>query len=48
MRIEKVGMLEREIGEEINPHVYTKEHWNKWSFAPFHKNVEKDKIVLID
>ena len=36
-----------DIGEEINPHVYTKKQWNSWTFAPFYKNVEKDKIVLL-
>ena len=36
-----------EIGEEICPHIYTKNQWNSWSFLPFHKNVEHDKIVLL-
>ena len=36
-----------EIGEEISPHIYTKRQWNEWTFLPFHKNVEHDKIVLV-
>ncbi|MBQ7420400.1 MAG: nucleotidyltransferase domain-containing protein [Prevotella sp.] len=36
-----------DIGEEISPHIYTKKQWGEWTFLPFHKNVERDKIVLI-
>lgn len=36
-----------EIGEEISPHIYTKKQWNSWTFLPYHKNVERDKIVLV-
>ena len=36
-----------DIGEEINPHIYTKKQWNEWTFLPYHKNVERDKIVLV-
>ncbi len=36
-----------EIGEEINPHIYTKHQWRQWSFLPYYKNVEHDKIVLL-
>jgi len=36
-----------EIGEEINPHIYTKKQWGGWTFLPFYKNVERDKIVLL-
>lgn len=35
-----------EIGEEINPSVYTRQQWASWSFLPYNKNVERDKIVL--
>lgn len=35
------------IGENINPSLYTKKQWDSWSFMPFHKNVEHDKIVLL-
>ncbi|MBO4588748.1 MAG: nucleotidyltransferase domain-containing protein [Bacteroidales bacterium] len=34
------------IDEEINPHIYTRRDWEKWSFEPFHSNVEREKIVL--
>ena len=36
-----------EINEEISPHIYTKKQWNDWTFLPYRKNVERDKIVLI-
>ena len=36
-----------DVGEEINPQVYSKEEWNKYSFTPFYKNVEHDKQVLL-
>ena len=35
-----------EIWTEINPHIYTKKDWKSWSFSPFYKNVEQDKIVI--
>ncbi|MBP3763060.1 MAG: nucleotidyltransferase domain-containing protein [Bacteroidales bacterium] len=35
-----------DIWTEINPHIYTKRDWESWSFSPFYKNVEHDKIVL--
>ena len=41
----------RELGWDlnatINPHVYSKKQWDSWSFLPFYKNVEQDKIVLV-
>ena len=36
-----------DIGEEISPHIYTKKQWKEWTFLPFYKNVERDKIVLV-
>lgn len=36
-----------EIGEEINPTVYTKKQWDSWTFLPYYKNVNNDKIVII-
>ena len=36
-----------QIGEDISPHVYTKKQWASWTFLPFYKNVERDKIVLV-
>ena len=35
------------ISEQINPHLYAKQQWEKWTFLPYYKNVEKDKIVLL-
>ncbi|MBO5592520.1 MAG: nucleotidyltransferase domain-containing protein [Prevotella sp.] len=35
-----------DIGEEITPHIYTKKQWSEWTFLPYYKNVERDKIVL--
>ena len=34
-------------GEEISPHIYTKKQWKEWTFLPYRKNVERDKIVLL-
>lgn len=36
-----------DTGEDINPIMYTKKQWQDFSFTPFFKNVEKDKIVLV-
>ena len=36
-----------EIGEDLNPSLYTKKQWESWSYLPYHKNVEHDKIVLL-
>ena len=36
-----------EMGEEINPQIYSKEEWSQYSFTPFYKNVEHDKQVLL-
>ena len=36
-----------EMGEEINPQIYSKEEWRHYSFTPFYKNVEHDKQVLL-
>lgn len=36
-----------DISEEINPQVYSKKEWENYSYTPFYKSVEKDKIVLI-
>lgn len=41
----------RELGWDLNatisPHIYSKKQWKDWSFLPFYKNVEQDKIVLV-
>ena len=36
-----------ELGEEINPYIYTKKQWDSWKYLPYYKNVERDKIVLL-
>ena len=36
-----------DIDEEINPQVYSKKEWSEYSYTPFYKNVEQDKIVLL-
>ena len=36
-----------DMGEEINPQVYSKQEWSGYSFTPFYKNVEHDKQVLL-
>ncbi len=34
------------FGEIVNPRLYSFTGWLKRSFLPFHKNVEKDKIII--
>ena len=36
-----------QLGEEINPMLYTRSEWKKRHFTPFYHNVENDKIVLV-
>ena len=36
-----------QIGEEINPMLYTRKEWEKRHFTPFYHNVETDKVVLV-
>ena len=36
-----------DIGEEINPQVYSKREWGNYRITPFYHNVEHDKIVLV-
>ncbi len=36
-----------DIGEEISPTLYSKHQWDSWTYLPFYKNVEKDKIALL-
>jgi predicted nucleotidyltransferase len=36
-----------DLGEEINPQVYSKKEWSEYHFTPFYKNVEHDKLVLL-
>ena len=37
----------RELGWDIGEDIYTKKQWKEWTFLPFYKNVERDKIVLV-
>jgi predicted nucleotidyltransferase len=34
------------ISAEINAHAYPRNKWNTWTYLPFYKNVEREKIVL--
>ena len=36
-----------EIGEDVNPTLYTKKQWESWTYLPFYKNVERDKIIIV-
>jgi len=36
-----------QIGQEINPMLYTRKEWEKRHFTPFYHNVEGDKVVLV-
>ena len=35
-----------DIGEEISPHIYNKKQLDEWTFLPYRKNVERDKLIL--
>lgn len=35
------------IGEIVNPRLYSFAGWNKRNFLPFYKNVEADKILIL-
>lgn len=39
-------MLGCEIGEEINPILYTQKEWESYHITPFYENVLKDGIEL--
>ena len=34
------------MGEDVRAHIYTKNDWSQWPFAPFNMNVEEDKVIL--
>ena len=36
-----------DLGQYFSVHTYSQQEWNKMSFLPFYKNVERDKIVLV-
>ena len=35
-----------DLSTEINTHVYPRREWNTWTYSPFYKNVEREKVVL--
>ena len=35
------------LGQYFSVHTYSKQEWEKMSFLPFYKNVERDKKVLV-
>lgn len=39
-------LLGCEIGEEINPILYTKREWQSYSITPFHERVTSEGVVL--
>lgn len=40
-------LLGLDLGEEINPILYTTKEWNSYEITPFHENVMRDGIELI-
>ena len=36
-----------DLGQYFSVHTYSQQEWDKMSFLPFYKNVERDKIVLV-
>lgn len=40
-------MLGCELGEEINPILYTEKEWLSYKATPFYENVERDAINLL-
>ena len=36
-----------DLGEEINPQVYSKPEWSSYHYTPFYNNVSQEKHVLI-
>lgn len=36
-----------QVNENIIPIIYTKKQWESYSFTPFYKNIERDKIQLV-
>ncbi len=36
-----------DLGQYFSVHTYSQQEWEKMSFLPFYKNVERDKIQLI-
>ncbi len=40
-------LLGCDLGEEINPIMYTSKEWEAYSFTPFYKNVTREGITLV-
>ena len=36
-----------DLGQYFSVHTYSQQEWDKMSFLPFYKNVERDKIQLV-
>lgn len=36
-----------DLGQYFSVHTYSKDEWDRMSFLPFFKNVERDKIALV-
>lgn len=43
----KLTDLGWELGEMIIPVLYTKDEWEKSSYTPFYKNVQREGILLV-
>ena len=39
-------MLGWELGEDINPIMYSAKEWQKYKITPFYKNVEKEGVKI--
>ena len=40
-------LLGCDIGEQINPIMYTQKEWNRYNYTPFFENVTREGISLI-
>ena len=40
-------LLGCDIGEEINPILYTTKEWESYGFTPFYENVKRDGIKIV-
>ena len=40
-------LLGCDLGQEINPIMYTTKEWESYSITPFYENVTRDGIVLV-
>ena len=45
--IEALMELGFDLGQYFSVHTYSQQEWQKMSFLPFYKNVERDKIQLV-